>query len=207
MPQVAQGAQAYALMPPADPNMPRSSYRILPNDVLDLQVFEEPDLSNNALEVDTNGNLQMPLIGEISAAGRTPAEIAREIEKRLSERYVVNPQVALSIKKAAPRKVSVEGQVTKPGVYDLDSTTTLLSAIARAESPTRTARLDDIVIFRSVEGKRQAARFNLVEVRDGRAPDPQILNGDVIVVGFSHGKGAWRDFMQAAPLFNMFYLF
>jgi polysaccharide biosynthesis/export protein len=175
--------------------------------VLDLQVFDEPDLSNSALEVDTNGNIQMPLVGEVAAAGRTPADIAREIEKRLSERYVVNPQVVLSIKKAAPRRVSVEGQVNKPGVYELDANTTLLSAIARAESPTRTARLDDIVIFRSIDGRRLAGRFNLGDVRDGRAPDPQILNGDVIVVGFSHSKGIWRDFMQSAPLFNLFYVF
>ena len=170
-------------------------------------MFDEPSLSNDALEVDATGNIQMPLIGEVAAGGRTPREVAAEIEKRLSERYLVNPQVVLSVKKAAPRLVSVEGQVNKPGVYEIDVNATLLTALAKAESPTRVARLSDIVVFRNTEGKRMAAKFNLTDIRAGRAPDPQIVGGDVIVVGFSHGKGAWRDFLQTAPLFNVFYIF
>lgn len=97
--------------------------------------------------------------------------------------------------------------MTKPGVYKIERSATLLSAIARAESPTRVARLSDVVVFRNVDGKRMAARFDLEQVRSGRAPDPQIFGGDVVVVGFSRGKAGWRDLLQAAPLFNIFYLF
>jgi polysaccharide export outer membrane protein len=193
--------------PAAGSAEPRVSYRIVPNDVLNLQVFDEPSLSNDELQVDASGFIQMPLVGEVLVGGRTPSDVAGEIEKRLRQRYIVDPQVVLSIKKAAPRMFSVEGQVNKPGVYEVDGNTTLLSALAKAESPTRVARLKDIVVFRNGEGKRFAARFDLTQIRTGDAPDPQIVNGDVIVVGFARGKGLWRDLVQVAPLFNVFYLF
>ncbi len=204
---VSEGAQAYEAVPAADPAAARVSYRIVANDILNLQVFDEPTLSNDSLQVDASGTIQIPLIGEVVAGGRTPSDVAAEIEKRLGAKYIVNPQVVLSVKKAAPRTVSVEGQVNKPGVYEIDTNTTLLSALAKAESPTRVARLKNIVVFRNVDGKRAAARFNLNEIREGSAPDPLILSGDVVVVGFSPGKGVWRDIVQAAPLFNIFYVF
>lgn len=198
------GSAAYGLIPAADPNAPRTSYVIVPNDVLNLQVFQEPDLSNEKLQVDNVGNIQMPLIGEIQAAGRSPSELAADITARLRERYIVNPQVVISVAEQAKRFVSVEGQVEKPGVYEVDREFTLLSAIAIAESPTDVASLDEVVVFRTINGQRMAARFDLRDVRSGLAPDPQILGGDVVVVGFSSVKGAWRDFLKAAPAFNSF---
>lgn len=204
MSAVPTGEVAYQLVPPADPNAPRTSYVIVPNDVLNLQVFQEPDLSNEKLQVDNVGNIQMPLIGEIPAAGRSTTELAADIAQRLSQKYIVNPQVVVSVSEAAARFVTVEGQVEKPGVYEIDRDYTLLSAIARAESPTNTANLDEVVVFRTVNGERAAARFDLRDIRAGLAPDPQILGGDVVVVGFSAVKGAWQDLLKAAPVFNAF---
>lgn len=204
MSAVPTGEVAYQLVPPADPNAPRTSYVIVPNDVLNLQVFQEPDLSNEKLQVDNVGNIQMPLIGEIPAAGRSTTELAADIAQRLSQKYIVNPQVVVSVSEAAARFVTVEGQVEKPGVYEIDRDYTLLSAIARAESPTNTANLDEVVVFRTVNGERAAARFDLKDIRAGLAPDPQILGGDVVVVGFSAVKGAWQDLLKAAPVFNAF---
>lgn len=201
---VPSGEPAYQLIPPADPNAPRTSYVIVPNDVLNLQVFQEPDLSNEELQVDNVGNIQMPLIGEMSAAGRSPSELAADIAQRLNMQYIVNPQVVVSVAEAAARFVTVEGQVEKPGVYEIDREYTLLSAIARAESPTNVANLDEIVVFRTINGERVAARFDLRDVRAGIAPDPQIQGGDVVVVGFSALKGVWQDFLRAAPIFNAF---
>lgn len=198
------GPAAYELMPPADPNAPRTSYVIVPNDILNLQVFQEPDLSNDKLQVDNVGNIQMPLIGEIQAAGRSPPVLAADIASRLRERYIVDPQVVVSVAEQAKRFVSVDGQVEKPGVYEVEREDTLLSAIARAESTTDVASLNEVVVFRTINGQRMAARFDLRDVRAGTAPDPQILGGDVVVVGFSSLKGAWRDFLKAAPAFNVF---
>jgi polysaccharide biosynthesis/export protein len=204
MSAVPTGGIAYQLVPPADPDAPRTSYVIVPNDVLNLQVFLEPDLSNEELQVDNVGNIQMPLIGEIPAAGRSPSELAADISHRLGQRYIVDPQVVVSVKAAAARFVTVEGQVEKPGVYEIDREYTLLSAIARAESPTNVAKLDEVVVFRTINGERAAARFDLRDIRAGLAPDPQILGGDVVVVGFSAIRNAWQDFLRAAPIFNAF---
>jgi polysaccharide export outer membrane protein len=73
-----------------------------------------------------------------------------------------------------------------------------------AQSPTRIARLDETVIFRTVNGQRMAARFDLKRIRAGLDPDPQILGGDVVVVGFSSAKSIYRDILSAAPIFNVF---
>lgn len=204
MSAVPTGEIAYGIVPPPDPNQPRTSYVIVPNDVLNLQVFQEPELSNDELEVDNVGNIQMPLIGEIQAAGRTASELAADIAFKLRQEYIVNPQVVVSVTEPAKRFVTVEGQVEKPGVYEIDREYTLLSAIARAESPTEVANLDEVVVFRTIDGERMAARFDLRDIRAGLAPDPQIIGGDVVVIGFSAVKGAWRDFLKAAPAFNSF---
>ncbi len=203
---VPVGEAAYKLMPPADPAAGEEPYVIAANDLLDLRIFQEPDLSNDKLQVDDTGRIQMPLIGEVSAAGRTASELAAEIATRLRERYVVNPQVVVSVVKTAVQFVTVEGQVTKPGVYEITRNYTLLSAIARAESPNKTAQLDEIMVLRNVDNQRMVARFDLGQIRTGQAPDPRIMGGDVIVVGYSRTKGFWQNLLQAAPLLNIFYL-
>jgi polysaccharide export outer membrane protein len=203
---VPVGEAAYKIVPPADPAAPQEAYVIAANDLLDLRIFQEPDLSNDKLQVDDTGRIQMPLIGEVNAAGRTASELASEISARLRERYVVNPQVVVSVVKTAVQFVTVEGQVIKPGVYEITRNYTLLSAIARAESPNKTAKLDEIMILRNVDNQRMVARFDLGQIRTGKAPDPKILGGDVIVVGYSQSKGFWQNLLQAAPLLNIFYL-
>ena len=204
MSAVPAGGAAYAIVPPAAPQAPGAAYIIVPEDTLDVQVFLEPELSNDSLRVDQTGDIQLPLIGTVVAAGRSPQELADVIEARLAENYLVDPQVVVSVKEAAARFVAVEGEVRKPGVYEIGQQDTLLSAIARAESPTDVARLDEVVVFRVIDGERRAARFDLRDVRAGLAPDPQIVGGDVVVVGFSSVRGAWQDFLKAAPIFNAF---
>lgn len=206
MASVPNGEIAYQIAPPKDLNAPPTSYIIVPKDTLNLQVFQEPDLSNDKLQVDDVGNIQMPLLGEIPAAGRSPPELAADIAFRLRQRYIVDPQVTVSVSEPAARFVSVEGQVEAPGVYEIEQDYSLLSAIARAESPTDVAKLDEVIIFRTVNGERMAARFDLRDIRAGLAPDPQIIGGDVVVVGFSAVKGVWRDLLRSAPLFNTFLL-
>ena len=103
--------------------------------------------------------------------------------------------------------MTVEGNVVEPGVFEIPGSSTLLQAIARARSPTRVAQLDEVMIFRQINGKRVGARFDLTEIRTGRAPDPEILGGDVVVVGFDSLKGAFRDFLTTAPFFNIFQTF
>lgn len=202
----ASSGDAYAIAPAADPNAMRRPYVIGPRDVLSLEVFQEPEFSRTDLLVDNVGNIQLPLIGKVTAAGQTADELAAVIAARLRTRYIVNPQVVVSVARPATRFVTVEGDVKEPGVYEIDQNYTLLAAMARAKSPGKTAKLDEVLIFRTADGQKMAARFNLKDIRAGRAPDPLLAGGDVIVVATSGTKAAWQDVLQAIPLLNLFYI-
>ncbi|PKB19300.1 polysaccharide export outer membrane protein [Novosphingobium kunmingense] len=176
-------------------------------DRLAIRVLGEPELTSDLYRVDGSGNVQVPLAGEIPAAGLRPAELREELTRRLGRRFIRNPQVAVIVTERNKTTFAVEGNVREPGVFEATPTTTLISAIAQAKSPTETASLDEVMVFRIINGQRAGARFNLKDIRRGNAPDPQILAGDTVVVGNSALKGAWREFLQAAPAFNLFYIF
>ena len=203
-----QGPAAYELVPPPPVTPPAPVLRQLQaGDVIAVQVYREPDLGVDKAVLDELGNVQMPLIGQIEAAGRTPTELARQIEQRLGQRYLRNPRVTVAVTSAIPRSVTVEGQVGAPGVFPLGKNDTLLTSLARAGSPSQLAKLDEVVVFRTVNGQRMGAVFDVGQIRVGGAPDPQILDGDVIVVGYSSVRGAFRDFLSVTPLLNLFTVF
>ncbi len=196
--------EAYELFPAATESGP-VAYRIGPLDVLSVNVFQEPELTFEKLEVDAGGNLAFPLIGEVEAAGKTASQLSNEITERLNTRYLRNAQVTVLVSSSVSQNITVEGNVVEPGVYEIPGgSTTLLQAIARAKSPTRTARNSEIAVFRMVNGERMGAVFDLGEIREGRAPDPELRGGDVVVVGFDALKGTFRDVLSAAPLFGIF---
>ena len=173
-----------------------------PRDQISVNVFQEEDLSTKEASIDQAGNVSLPLIGEVRAAGYSPAQLAKEIEREYASRYLREPHVNVVLVKGAPRVISVEGQVKEPGVFEVQEGFTLLSALAMASSPLETAKLDEILIFREINGQRLGGRFDLTDIRAGRAPDPLILPGDVIVVGYSAVRGVYLDFLKAAPIFG-----
>ena len=195
---------AYAIIPPIDQAVAPSQYLIAPGDVVSLSVFGEPDLKLEKLPVDDAGFIQVPLVGAVQVASLTPAQASNLIATGLGARFLRNPSVTLNVIEQTGQMVTVEGQVAKAGAYPVDGQTTLVGAIALAQSPTRIAKLDEVVVFRTINHQRMAARFDLSRIRAGRDPDPQILGGDVVVVGFSQAKSIYRDVLQAAPLFNVF---
>lgn len=194
-----KGAAAYAIMPvPVSGALP-TEYRIGPSDVLSLKVFQEPELSNDKLVVDSTGSIYVPLIGSVVAAGKTRNELANEIAGRLNERYIVNPQVTLNVVTAVTQRVTVEGEVKKPGLFPLAGQMTLLQALALAEGTTDVAQIRDVVVFRNMGEQRLVARFDLASIRVGNAPDPEILGNDIVVVGDSPTRRFYRDALIALP--------
>lgn len=180
--------------------------RIRANDKLAISVFGEPELTREDYVVDGSGFLQVPLIGQIIAAGVSPDELRAEITRRLGARFIRDPQVSVTLIERAKARFAVEGSVEDPGVYEADPTTTLLAAIAQAGSPNRVAKHSEVMVFRVIDGRRLGARFDIGQIRAGLADDPQIIGGDTIVVGYSGSKGFWRDVRETAPLLNLFYL-
>lgn len=183
---------------------PATEYRIGVGDKLNVRVFQVADLSFDELVVDTSGNIQLPLIGAVSAGGRTARETSVEIAERLSAQYLRNPQVTVTVTEAASQKITIDGAVTKPGVYEMRGSTSLLQAVAMAEGPTRVADLSKVAVFRTINGQRSVALFDLGAIRQGRASDPQVLGDDVIVVDTSRLNSALRELVAAIPALAIF---
>ena len=182
----------------------QAEYRIGVGDKLAIRVFQVQDLSFDSLTVDTSGNIQLPLIGAVRASDRTAGELSADIATRLSAQYLRNPQVTVTVTEAASQKITVDGAVTKPGVYDMRCTTSLLQAVAMAEGPSRVADLTKVAVFRTVNGQRSVALFDLQAIRQGRANDPVVLGDDIIVVDTSRLNSALREVVGALPALSIF---
>jgi len=183
---------------------PHAEYRIGVGDKLSIRVFQVADLSFDELVVDTSGNLQMPLIGAVRAADRTSSELSADIAQKLSAQYLRNPQVTVTVTEAASQKITVDGAVTKPGVYEMRGATSLLQAVAMAEGPSRVADLTKVAVFRTINGQRTVALFDLQAIRQGRAADPNVLGDDIIVVDTSRLNSALREVVGALPALSIF---
>ncbi|MFN4091460.1 MAG: polysaccharide biosynthesis/export family protein [Brevundimonas sp.] len=179
-------------------------YLIGPTDVLKVSVFQVPDLSFDELRVDSSGNIQMPLIGTVHAEDMTPRQLADTVSDLLGARYLQNPQVSVTVVESASQKVTVDGDVTKPGVYEMRGRTSLVQAVAMAEGPTRTADLSSVAVFRMVNGQRMVAVFDLRAIRNGAMEDPVILGDDVVVVDRSRLNSAMREILSAVPALAIF---
>lgn len=199
------GEAAYATLDIKDDGPGEDGIRA--GDHLAIRVLGEPELTSDDYIVGTQGTIQVPLAGEIVVAGRNAGEVRDELTNRLGSRYIRNPQVTVSVSERRKTTFAVEGDVREPGIFEATPGTTLLSALAQAKSTTDTAKLDEVMIFRVLNGQRLGARFNLGDIRQGRAADPTVLAGDTVVVGRSGLKDAWKQFLQASPLFNLFYIF
>jgi polysaccharide export outer membrane protein len=176
----AQVAGAPAELPGG--RMKADDYRIGAHDLLDISVFQVPDLSRT-VRVNSRGLISIPLIGAVQAAGLTSDELETSIAKKLSQSYLQDPQVSVFIKEYISQRVTVEGSVEKAGVYQLTGSTTLLQAIAMASGTDQLADESAIKIFRTdSNGKRQTLVYNLEEIREGKKPDPEIKGDDVVVV-------------------------
>ena len=182
-------------------------YRIGVGDKINVRVFQVPDLSFDNLVIDTSGNVQLPLIGAVRGSGRTPGEMSSYIAARLSAQYLRDPQVTVTVTEAASQKITIDGAVTKPGVYEMRGSTSLLQAVAMAEGPSRVADLTKVAVFRTIDGRRSVALFDLAAIRQGRAEDPPVLGDDVIVVDTSRLNSALREVVGALPALAAFAYF
>lgn len=178
---------------------PVKDYRIGLLDEISVTVFREPDLSVEETVVNISGKVSLPLLGEIAAYGFTTEELASEIRTRLNSRFLRDAQVSVSVIKPTSYTFTVEGEVKKPGTYAIPGQVTLLQAVAIGEGVTDKAKLSEVVIFRTVDGQRYAARFNLRDIRAARSSDPQLIAGDLVVVNYSAATQIYRDILTALP--------
>ena len=181
-----------------------SGYKIGPLDIVEFSVFKVPELTRTAQVAET-GTLNLPLVGEVKVAGRTTREVERNLAEKLAKKYLQSPQVTIFVKEYNSQRVTVEGAVKKPGVYPIRGKTSLLQVIATAQG-FDSASDTTVVVFRQVEGKRLAARFDVTQIRSGQANDPPIQSGDVIVAPTSAMRGTFDLILKALPIAAAFAL-
>ncbi|WP_081331826.1 polysaccharide biosynthesis/export family protein [Sphingobium yanoikuyae] len=202
-PNVSQGEESYAKIPAPVGGPKAQLYHIGELDRIDITLFQEPEMSAKGMQVDAAGDISMPLIGRVHAAGLTTTELAEQVRAKAA-RFYVDPQVTVSIASSVSQNVTVQGQVTEPGIFPLQGPTTLLDVVALAKGETENAALDQVVVIRFIDDKRYAAAFNLERIRRAEDADPAILARDIVIVGHSGTKQAWHDVLRAAPLLNVF---
>jgi polysaccharide export outer membrane protein len=193
-------AASHSLPPPDSATQvraPAGDYRIGPQDVLDIQVDQAPELSKT-FQVDTGGHLLLPLVGQIQAAGRTPAELSDDIAQDLKKKYMKDPRVLVALKEAQGQRITVDGAVNKPGVYPLAGPTTLLQAVSLGGGPDQHfANVHRVAIFRTVNGQRKPTFYDLAKVRSGKDDDPPVYGNDIVVVDTSGAKSFMQNFQGA----------
>ena len=157
------------------------AYRIQAQDSIGILVWNQAKLSIEA-KVRTDGQITMPLIGDVAVLGLTPAGAAQQIERRL-DGLVVDPKVTVSLKETMPVTYSVLGEVKNSGSYPLGEATGLLQALATAGGLTELADKGQIfVIRRDPEVRRIRFSYKKLQQAEGRGIMFQLRGGDIIVV-------------------------
>jgi polysaccharide export outer membrane protein len=179
-----------------------SAYKIGPLDVLEISVFGVPDLSKS-VQVSDTGTIELPLVGEVSVAGRTAQEVERDLSSRLGAKYLQHPQVTVYVKDYNSQQVTIDGAVKKPGVYPIKGKTSLSQLVAIAGGIDSNSDWT-VLVLRQHDGKRSAAKFNVDAIQKGEADDPTIQAGDRVVAGTSAIKTGFNAVLKALPIAGAF---
>lgn len=182
---------------PADRLQANTAYLVGPLDTIEVDVYGVPEMKRS-VAVDSSGTFSFPLAGDVQAAGLTPRQIAGELARLLTP-YIKNPQVTVNVTAMVSQNLTVDGQVTRPGSYPVVGRQTLMRAIAVAGGTSEFAKLEDVIIFRTVQGQRYVGVYNLKAIRRGNYGDPEVFANDIVIVGDSPERRRMQDILQMLP--------
>lgn len=170
-----------------------ADYRLGPNDLLDVDVFNVPDLKRT-VRVNSSGQVSLALVGNVRLAGLSAQQAEELIAAKYAGNYLQDPQVSVFIREFTIQRITIEGAVARPGIYPVTGQVTLLRALALAGGGAAYADLSEIMVFRAPqEGSKTTLTYNLDKIRAGELPDPSVLADDVIVVKRDPARAALRD--------------
>jgi polysaccharide export outer membrane protein len=158
------------------------TYVIGPEDMLGIAVWKEPDFSST-VPVRPDGKISMPLLGDVEASGKTPAQLAEDLTVKL-KKYIDDPRVTVVVTAINSKRIYILGEVNHPGTINMSPNMTVLQAISAAGGPTAYANTKKISILRTARGKQTKFPFNYKEVIRGNDTQQniQLMAGDTIVV-------------------------
>jgi len=159
-----------------------SDYAIGPEDILYIHVWREEALTRT-IPVRMDGNISLPLIDEVQAAGLTPLQLKEILTDKL-KKFVDLPNVSVTVMEANSYKVYVSGQVRAPGVYRLRSETSILQIVPMAGGFTEWADQKKILVIRKESGKEKRITVNYKNIVQGKGPEGNLVlkAGDTIIV-------------------------
>ncbi|MCG8424045.1 MAG: polysaccharide export protein [Proteobacteria bacterium] len=182
-------ALAYSAAACADP--PPSAYpaqqvyvedtTLGPGDAFEVRVFRQDDLTG-AYNVNSEGTISFPLIGVVEVRGKTPVEVEREIRERLAAGYLRDPQVSLLVKEYNSKKISVFGQVRRPGTLPFTAGMTVVDAVAQAGGFAELARKNAVTVTRVDGGKKHNYIIPVESIGEGKADNFYVRPGDTVFV-------------------------
>jgi len=158
------------------------AYVIGPEDVLDINVWKEPDVSR-VVPVRPDGRISLPLINDVLAAGITPQQLAHNVTDKLRQ-FINGPQVTVIVTQINSQRVFVVGEVLRAGAFPLIPGMTVLQALSSAGGFTTFANVKKIHVMRLRDGKHIELPFNYRDVLNGDNQDQNIKlePGDTVVV-------------------------
>ena len=151
------------------------------DDTFDVRVYGEAELSGT-FRVATDGTIDYPLVGRVLVSGLRTGEIQKLLVEKLKDRILKDPQVVVTVKDRNSQKISVLGQVSKPGQVSYYPNMTIVDAIASAGGFTGIAAKNSVNLRREVAGRIETRVFPVADISEGRSPNVQVLPGDVLVV-------------------------
>lgn len=171
-----------AAKPAVAPATTDPAYQIGPEDVLDISVWKEPDVSR-VVPVRPDGRISLPLINDVQASGMSPQMLAKTIAEKL-HKYLNDPQVTVIVTQINSQRVYVVGEVLRAGAFPLTPGMTVLQALSSAGGFTTFADVKKIHVMRLRDGKHTELPFNYRDVLKGDNPDQNIKlePGDTVVV-------------------------
>ena len=183
----APAARAPAAQAPAARAASDANYRLAANDLVDFRVFGEPEM-DAVIRVSGDGNAIFPMVGQVRVAGKSIGEATELLRKRYMDGYLVNPQIALTVRTYARKVFTILGQVQKPGSYEIEGNESigLLQAIGMAGGYTRIANPGNVTVKRNEGGVEKVYRFNAKKMAKSDSDSSfTVKPGDVITVAES----------------------
>ena len=174
---------------------------VRPLDVLEVSVFNVAELTRT-VRVGAAGTFDFPLIGAVQANGRSLQEIGYEIESRLQPDYVRTPDVTVQFAERPGQLFTIGGEVENPGQYPVVQPLTLMEAMAIGGGKSELSKLDEVLVFREVDGQRFIGVYDLSAIQRGNYPDPQIYSQDIIMVGESSSRRLIADILLYTQVFS-----
>lgn len=185
-------------------NHDRNIFRV--GDTAHVEVFGFEKLSGSH-QINQTGTISMPLIGTVKAAGLSTSGLQNLLTARYASNYLQNPSINVVMDAKSFGKIIIDGAVSKPGVYEVDSIINFTEAIALAGGLNELGSRDEVFVIRVVDEERVIHTVDLASIQTMGAADPAIIPNDYIFVKDSQNKTTYNEIIRAMPLANTLALF